>query len=85
MIIDAIIKHLISPIISFIIKIFPTISLGENLLPYVVTAVGFFTELFSYISYFVPLKFFVLVILAKTVFYICQFIIRVIKFVGEVL
>lgn len=85
MIIDFLVKSFVSPVIAFVIKIFPTLSFAENLAPYITTAVGFYAELFSLIYYFVPLKFFFLVILAKTGFYIVRFVIRILKFVGELL
>lgn len=85
MILDAIIKNIISPGLAFIIRIFPTITLESNLAPYVATAVGFFAELYSFISYFVPLDFFFMVVILKTGFYIAKLLIHLIKYVGEVL
>lgn len=85
MIIEFLIKNFVSPVITFVINIFPTMNLSHNFLPYITTAVGFFAELFSLISYFVPLKFFFLVILAKTGFYIVKFASSILKFVGEIL
>ena len=86
MIVDLILQYIVVPIFSFITNLFPVfLGIPSGLLPYIHTAISFFGELFSYFGYFVPLEFFLFVILLKTGFYACQFVIKVIKFIGNLL